>query len=302
MGSPTSPALAEKVQAILASKRLTLYQSIPAIGSAVRPLFPILPPAQSLLRSPCADHSDPVFIRSRALSRISGYRVADWLRVFGYNLEDITRLQVLLPSKRTVVLDTSLTDLNEWMPWLDNRPDGVSMPSIVPLAKLVKAAPAQRIRFLKDPLAPRFLYAKVGTEDALAFPDLLPGSIVRVNRDHAGQYTARRTRRFLIVSFWLSTVKVSVVAVYASSGTVSSCPSTMGSVMHRLNYIVLKRQSFGALSISSSDHCCARRNRKSQRTWRAAGDLSFFPPTKTSGNCSKEYVKAGTFPFAKPLE
>lgn len=118
-----------------------------------------------------------------ALSRISGYRVVDWLRVFGYNLEDITRLQVLLPSKRTIVLDTSLTDPNEWIPWLDNRADGVSIPSIAPLAKLLKAAPARRIGSFKDHGARSFLYAKVGSEDTLAFPDLLPGSIVRVNPD-----------------------------------------------------------------------------------------------------------------------
>ena len=125
----------------------------------------------------------PSIYQISALSRISGYRVADWLQVFGYNLEDITRLQILLPSKRTVVLDTSLTDPNERVPWLDSRPLGVSMPPIAPLAKLVKAAPARRISSLTDPSARRFLYAKVGTEDALAFPDLLPGSIVRVNSD-----------------------------------------------------------------------------------------------------------------------
>ena len=28
-----------------------------------------------------------------------------------------------------------------------------------------------------------FIYAKVGVEDAFAFPDLTPGSIVRVNPD-----------------------------------------------------------------------------------------------------------------------
>ena len=110
--------------------------------------------------------------------------MVDWLRVFGYSLEEITRLQVLLPTKRTIVLDTSLTDPNEWITWLDNRPDGVSIPSIAPLAKLLKAAPARRISSLKGPSPRRFLYAKVGREDALAFPDLLPGSIVRVNPDN----------------------------------------------------------------------------------------------------------------------
>jgi hypothetical protein len=77
-----------------------------------------------------------------ALSRISGYRMGDWLRVFDYSLEDITRLQVLLPSKRTIVLDTSLTDPDEWVSWFDDRPDEAAIP---PLAKVLKVVPARRI-------------------------------------------------------------------------------------------------------------------------------------------------------------
>ena len=133
-GSPTSPALAEKVQAILEDKKLTLYrvsrQSAELYGRS-SPFF--LP--HNLYYDVRAGSFRPSIHQIWALSRISGYRVADWLRVFGYNLEDITRLQVLLPSKRTIVLDTSLTDPNEWVPWLDNRPLGVSMPSIAPLAE-----------------------------------------------------------------------------------------------------------------------------------------------------------------------
>ena len=181
-GSPTSPALAEKVQAILASKGLTLYrasQQSAALYGRSSPYF--LP--HNLYYDLRAGSFRPSIHQIWALSRISGYRVADWLRVFGYNLEDITRLQILLPSKRTIVLDTSVTDPNEWVPWLDNRPLGVSMPSIAPLPELLREAPARQIGFLQDPSPRHFLYAKVGREDAFAFPDLAPGSIVRVNPD-----------------------------------------------------------------------------------------------------------------------
>ena len=51
-GSPTSAALAEKVQAILGEQGTHSISSIPAIGCTVRSVFPILPPTQSLLRSP----------------------------------------------------------------------------------------------------------------------------------------------------------------------------------------------------------------------------------------------------------
>ena len=181
-GSTTSPALADKVEAILDNKKLTLYQVSQQSAQLYGRSSPFFLP-HNLYYDLREGSFRPSIHQISALSRISRYRVVDWLRVFGYNLEDITRLQALLPSKRTFVLDTSLTDPTEWIPWFDSRPDRVSIPSIAPLAKLLKAAPAQRISSLKDPRAPRFLYAKVGREDALAFPDLLPGSIVRVNPD-----------------------------------------------------------------------------------------------------------------------
>jgi transcriptional regulator with XRE-family HTH domain len=181
-GSPTRPELAEKVQAILDSRKLTLYQVSRRSAELYGRSSPCFLP-HNLYYDLRTGAFRPSIHQTMALSRISGYRVSDWLRVFGFNLEDITRLQVLLPSKRTVVLDTSLTDPDEWMSWLDNRPDGTSVPPIAPLAKLLKVVPARRIGSLQGPGSRRFLYAKVGREDVLAFPDLVPGSIVRVNPD-----------------------------------------------------------------------------------------------------------------------
>jgi hypothetical protein len=63
------------------------------------------------------------------LSRVSNYRFNDWLRAFGFNLEDIPRLQVFLPSNRTVLLNSSLDDLHAWIPWLENRP---ATPQLLP--------------------------------------------------------------------------------------------------------------------------------------------------------------------------
>jgi hypothetical protein len=111
-GSSTSAAVAEKVRSILASKRLTLYrasqQSVALYGLS-SPYF--LP--HHLYYDLRSGSFRPSIHQIFALSRISGYRVADWLRVFDFDLEDITRLQIVLPSKRTTVLDTSLTDPNE---------------------------------------------------------------------------------------------------------------------------------------------------------------------------------------------
>jgi len=182
IGSPTRAALPERVQSILGSKQLTLYQVSQQSAELYGRSSPFFLP-HNLYYDLRAGSFRPSIHQISALSRISGYRAADWLRVFGFDLEDITRLQAMLPSKRTLVLDTSLTDPNDWILWFANRSGSVSVPSIAPLARLLKFAPTQRISSLLDPGGRRFLYAKIGTEDTLAFPDLLPGSLVRVNRD-----------------------------------------------------------------------------------------------------------------------
>src|SRR5262249_5944018 len=85
----------------------------------------------------------------------------------------------LLPTKRTILLDSSLSDPDAWTPWFRNRSPDTPTPPTAPLSQLLEAGPAIRQRSLLEMTQQHFLYAKFGFEDALAFPDLLPGSIVR---------------------------------------------------------------------------------------------------------------------------
>jgi len=184
----TSAPVADRVQSILASKGLTLYRASQQSVALYGPSSPYFLP-HNLYYDLRTGSFRPSVHQIFALSRISGYRLADWLRVFGFDLEDITRLQILLPSKRTIVLDTSLTDPNEWIPWLRNRPLGEPIPSITPLGRLLELGPRKAV----SPLDHHFVYAKVGGEDAFAFPDLIPGSIVRVNPDITANLALRET-------------------------------------------------------------------------------------------------------------
>jgi transcriptional regulator with XRE-family HTH domain len=113
---------------------------------------------------------------------MSDCRFNDWLSVFGFDPEDIVRLQVLLSSKRTMLLDSSLGDPEGWVPWFRNRPGNLLAPAIVPIGQLLDRAQPERLRWISPQKTDDFTYAKVGLEDAVAFPDLLPGSIVRANR------------------------------------------------------------------------------------------------------------------------
>ena len=172
--------LAERVRAILRSKHLTLSKvsllSAASFGRSSRYFLP-----HTLYHELLLGTFSPSLHQVFALSRVSGYRFFDWLRVFGCDLEDIPRLQVLLPSKRTMLFDSSLVDVNGSIPWFRNRSRGAPAPAIAPLGQLLEVTTPRRLRLLSEIGNRRFLYARIGRQDALAFPDLSPGSIVRVN-------------------------------------------------------------------------------------------------------------------------
>lgn len=177
---PSKLEIVDRVKAILASKGLTLYR----VSQWTRNIYG----RSSLFFLPHNLYYDlglgtfsPSLHQVFALSKISDYRLSDWLRVFGFNLEDITRMQVLLPSKRTMVLDSSLSDSESWVPWFQNRLGNLSTSASAPLGQFLDAVAPRRLRSLLHLKKNNVLYAKVGYEDAFAFPYLLPGSIVRVN-------------------------------------------------------------------------------------------------------------------------
>jgi hypothetical protein len=176
----TNTTLSGWVKSILQSKGLTLHQvseeSARHYGRS-SPSF-IQHNFYHALRSGAFT---PSLLQVCALSRISGYHLHDWLTVFGFDLERIPHLQAILPSKRTILLDTGLQDNNARVPWFRDflgahPPDG-----IVPLSRLLEFSGSRRLGSLSASENSRSLYAKIGVEDAVAFPDLLPGSIVRVN-------------------------------------------------------------------------------------------------------------------------
>ena len=188
--SPNSAAIIDKVQEILRSKKLSLYAVSQRSAAWYGRSSPHFVP-HNLYYDLRSERFSPSVHQIFSLSQISSYRLRDWLRVFGLDLENITRLQIESTARRTKVLDTSLTDPNEWIPWFSNRAARESPPSsITPLAQLLGLTAPRRISSISE-FKRRFLYAKIGLEDALAFPDLVPGSIVRV--DPEGGYPLPQT-------------------------------------------------------------------------------------------------------------
>jgi transcriptional regulator with XRE-family HTH domain len=172
--------LAERVRSVLASKNLTLSRVSQASAARFGRSSPYFLP-HTLYHEFRLGTFSPSLHQVFAFSQISGYKLSDWLHVLGCDLEDIPRLQVLLPSKRTKLLDSSLVDAEAPVPWFRNRTSSTAEPPIAPLAQLLEVTRPRRPRFLSEIGKRGYLYAKIGRQDAVAFPDLVPGSIVRVN-------------------------------------------------------------------------------------------------------------------------
>lgn len=184
--SETGVDIAERIQSVLETRDLTLYQLSQRLettyGHASLYSLP-----HNLYYGLKLGTFSPSLYQLFALSRITNYRLTDWLYVFGFDLDEIPRLQALLPTTRTMLLDSSLSDPNTFISWFRDKSPG-AIPPIAPLSQLLEAGPIVRQGSLLEMNKQRFLYAKIGMEDALAFPDLLPGSIVRINPQLKGSF------------------------------------------------------------------------------------------------------------------
>ena len=191
----------DRVRQILATRGLTLYQvghrSAEIFGRSSRYYVP-----HNLyygLSDPLLCPSIEQFV---ALSQISNYQLCDWLAVFGFHLDQIAGIQPPLTRTRTVFLDSTLYDENAWIPWFSQKIPDDAVPSIAPLSSLLSPTAPKRAKELVDFRCKEFLYAKVGERDLLAFPDLLPGSVIRIDTRHAElplDNTAAPTRQIYLI-------------------------------------------------------------------------------------------------------
>jgi len=177
--SVESLALADRVRGILTTKGLTLYQ----VCALTRVRYPREPsyhiPRNFYFQLRSAGVS-PTIQQLVALGELSGYRLADWLAVFGFVLDEIPSLQAALPHPHTIVFDNAIYDDRRTIPWFRERPTAGSIPSVAPLSQLLESSGSRAVTTVASAHPGAYLYVKIGLQDAFAFPDLIPGSIVRV--------------------------------------------------------------------------------------------------------------------------
>jgi hypothetical protein len=178
--------IADRVRHILSIKRLSLYRVSKHSAEIFGRTSPYYIP-HNLYSDLHIRATYPNLHQLASFSRISNYRLVDWLGVFGFHLDDIPRLQVLLSSERTRLLDSSIYDQNAWFPWFGEDRVGGSIPPIAPLSQIMRSGSFMRAGELLKMNRSRFTYAKLGRRDLLSFPELLPGSIVRIDPRRAAE-------------------------------------------------------------------------------------------------------------------
>jgi hypothetical protein len=124
-------ATVQAVRNILRAKGFTLYR----VAALARTRYPrqtayhIRRNFYSQLRTGLS----PTFQQLLALSELTGYRLWDWLAVFGFSPGDISQLQAVLPRPRTGLIDKDLVDPRARFPFLRYRRPGATLPAVAPL-------------------------------------------------------------------------------------------------------------------------------------------------------------------------
>jgi hypothetical protein len=193
---------AARIRSILASRGLTLHQvsaeSERVYGSESPSCIP-----HTLYHSLATSRSfGPSLPQICALSRISGYRLEDWLAALGIDLDRIAGLQASLPLRRTRIIDPAFHRADVVMGGPEEQERHPRPVSVVPLGQMCQWVNAPRLQLpTSAPEERRCLFARIGPEDAFAFPELLPGSIVRVKPQYISpaNHVAHRGRPQLLL-------------------------------------------------------------------------------------------------------
>jgi hypothetical protein len=99
----------------------------------------------------------PHICQIAAFSEITGYRFSDWMYICGFDLGLILQLQLRIPNVRTIMVVPGL-------------------------------GPGETASFFEETSSPRigshnrYCYAKIGSRDAVLYPVVRPGSVVRADR------------------------------------------------------------------------------------------------------------------------
>ncbi|MGH9734219.1 MAG: hypothetical protein ACRD8A_06500 [Candidatus Acidiferrales bacterium] len=191
-----------QIQEILATRGLTLHRVSLRSADLFGGSSPFYVPHNLYHRMSHASFR-PTIHQVLALSHVSGYQLCDWLAVLGFDLDAVSRAQLLVPRRSTTVLDSAVYHRFRSVPWLAERAGSEDGSSTAPLGHLVRWGEPRRIADLLAPDARRFVYARVGEADIYARPQFVRGSIVRADTTRASAFAIEEAsasgNRFFLV-------------------------------------------------------------------------------------------------------
>lgn len=179
-----------QVRQILAARGLTLHRVSRRSAEVFGGSSPFYVP-HNLYHGLSHASFRPTIHQVLALSHVSGYRLSDWLAVFGLDLDALSRVQLLVPRRSTTVLDSAVYDTFRWVPWFAERAGSGDYSSTAPLGHLVRWGGFCRSADLLVPGARRFVYARIGQDDVYARPQFACGSIVRADTTRASAFVIK---------------------------------------------------------------------------------------------------------------
>jgi hypothetical protein len=188
----------EKVRNILSTRRLTLHR-VSERSAGVFGRQSLFYVAHNLYHSLKNPSFGPTIYQILALSHITGYRLSDWLKVFGFDLDAILGQQLLVPRKGTTVLDSTIYDTQAWIPWFVEDPGVDLLQPVVPLGQFIRRAGWRRAEEFLGQQQNRFSYARIGEQDIYAQPFFVPGQIVRADRTRTGVHELKSEERFFLI-------------------------------------------------------------------------------------------------------
>jgi hypothetical protein len=115
-----------------------------------------------------------------ALSESTGYRFVDWMRIFGFDLYQIPRLQMQLHQERTVLVTPIEFESGSFRPRSFSS-HASTIPKTV-CTSSISVSMHSRTGGDFWSAGGRYCFAKIGSRDAWISPKLIPGAIVRVDR------------------------------------------------------------------------------------------------------------------------
>jgi hypothetical protein len=173
--------LAERVKSVLASKHLTLHRASQRSATLFGRRLPYYLP-HNLYYDLRHGHFSPSLFQLFALSRISDYRLRDWLQVFGFDIGTIPGLQIQLAPKRTALLESSLDDPTLRVRWFQNLHSSGLPADAVRLSQVLDWTEPRRLDSLPKLTDKDFLYARESTEEEtkwLRIETAMAGAAVR---------------------------------------------------------------------------------------------------------------------------